>query len=432
LVRVRGKLGKYRIDRRLVEGGYATVYQARDTVSDVAVALKIPHPSQVTKDMLDDFRKEVRMTARLDHPNILPIKDAGIIDGVFYVASPLGIESLADRLARRISSRTVIDFASQMIDAVAYAHRKRVLHCDIKPENFILFADNRIRLADFGIAKVAMRTVQASGSGTVGYIAPEQAMGKVSLRSDVFSLGLVLYRMLAGVLPEWPFAWPPAGHDRLRRRVHPDVIRLLKRALEVDSERRFADGAALARAFGRIRGRAIRRTSTRRGRRTNDGVKWKSLRWQEFSRRFGASLDVHEACHRCGGPTAEVMQGCPWCGARRKASGQPTRFPRRCPRCRRGVKSDWRFCGWCYGAAIHLDGVYRYSDVRYVGRCGNADCADKWIMPFMRYCPWCRRKLARAWPLAGTRDRCPRCRWGVLTDYWDFCPWCARRLTGRG
>ncbi len=431
MIRVRGKLGKYRIERRLAEGGYATVYQARDTVSGVPVALKVPHPSQVTRDMMNDFRKEVRMTAQLDHPNILPIKDAGVIDGVFYVASPLGVETLCDRLARRMSPRTSLQLATQMIDAVAYAHRKHIMHRDIKPENFILFPDNRVRLADFGIARLALRTMVASGSGTVGYIAPEQAMGKVSLRSDVFSLGLVLYRMFAGVLPEWPFAWPPAGMDRLRRTVHPEMIKLLKRSLEVDSERRYADADALARAFGRIRGRVIRRTATRRGRKTESGVKWKSLRWQEFSRNFGSSLEVREACHRCTGPMAEVMQGCPWCGARRKPAKQPTRFPQRCPRCRRGVKSDWRFCGWCYGAAIHPDSVYRYSDVRYAGRCGNADCADKWIMPFMRYCPWCRRKLTRAWPLAGTRDRCAHCRWGVLRDYWDFCPWCVKRLSQR-
>jgi serine/threonine protein kinase len=112
-----------------------------------------------------------------------------------------------------------------MIEAVAYAHRQRIIHCDIKPENFILFPDNRLRLTDFGIARVAQNTVAGSGSGTVGYMAPEQAMGKPSMRSDVFSLGLVIYRMLTGQLPEWPFEWPPprippapaegaCGHDR--------------------------------------------------------------------------------------------------------------------------------------------------------------------------------------------------------------------------
>jgi serine/threonine protein kinase len=94
-----------------------------------------------------------------------------------------------------------------MTSAIAYAHaHNRVIHCDVKPDNFILFPDNVLKLADFGIAKVAYQTLRASGSGTVGYVAPEQAMGKPSFRSDVFSLGLILYRMFSGVLPEWPYA----------------------------------------------------------------------------------------------------------------------------------------------------------------------------------------------------------------------------------
>ena len=95
-----------------------------------------------------------------------------------------------------------VKLADQMLEAVAWAHAHRIIHCDVKPDNFILFTDNRIRLADFGIAKVAMKTIRASGSGTVGYVAPEQAVGKPSFRSDVFSLGLILYRMLSGKLPE--------------------------------------------------------------------------------------------------------------------------------------------------------------------------------------------------------------------------------------
>jgi serine/threonine protein kinase len=187
VVRVRQRLGKYRIDRRLADGGFATVFKAYDTIAGVSVALKVPNGTSPTKEALDDFRKEVRVTAKLDHPNILPVKDAGFIDGVFVIACPLGERSLADRLQHRMSSRTIVELAEQMLAAVAFAHGKRVMHCDIKPENFILFSENRLRLADFGIAKTALRTIQASGSGTVGYVAPEQAMGRPSLRSDVFS-----------------------------------------------------------------------------------------------------------------------------------------------------------------------------------------------------------------------------------------------------
>ena len=121
--------------------------------------------------------------------------------------------SLDDRLQKRISLSTAVDYSAQILAAVAYAHEHRIIHCDIKPDNFLIFADGRVRLADFGIARVAQKTLRGWGEGTVGYIAPEQAMGKPSFRSDVFSTGLVLYRMFSGCLPEWPYRWPPPGQS---------------------------------------------------------------------------------------------------------------------------------------------------------------------------------------------------------------------------
>jgi len=115
-----------------------------------------------------------------------------------------------------------------------------------------------VRLADFGIARLAIRrTLHASGSGTLGYMAPEQAMGKPSYRSDVFAMGLLLYRMLTGHVPEYPFAWPPPGLARLRRKAHPDLIALIRKALEVSPRRRFRDADALYRAYRQIRHRAL-------------------------------------------------------------------------------------------------------------------------------------------------------------------------------
>lgn len=256
-LRARQKLGKYRIHRRLATGGFAEVYSARDTVEGIDVALKIPHDHLLSRGVLQDFRKEARLAAPLDHPNILPIKNAGEVEGRFAIVTRLGQETLADRLGRRMGRKTILAYAEQLLQALAFAHRRRIIHCDLKPENLILFPDNQLRLADFGIAKVARKTVSTSGSGTIGYMAPEQAMGKPSMRSDVFSAGLLLYRMTAGTLPRWPFQWPIVGHERLVRNWHPGFVAIIRRALQVDESKRFATAVQMLDAFQRVRDRAI-------------------------------------------------------------------------------------------------------------------------------------------------------------------------------
>jgi len=244
-------IGKYRIQRRLGTGGFATVYRALDTVEGIHVALKIPHPNFLRPESLGDFRREIRIAARLDHPNILPIKNAEVYDGHLVVAYPLGTGTLDDRLRKRISTAKCLLFAEQILEALAYAHWRRIVHCDVKPENFILFPDDVLRLTDFGIAKVVLRTRSASGSGTIGYVAPEQAMGRPSFRSDVFSAGLVLYRMFSGYLPGWPFRRPFPGSATLRRKVPSVFVDVLHRALHVNDRRRFADAGRMLEAFER-------------------------------------------------------------------------------------------------------------------------------------------------------------------------------------
>jgi len=263
-------LGKYRIQRRIGAGGFATVYAAYDTIEGIPVALKVPHVDQLEKDSLKAIHREVRLTARLEHENILPLRNAMMIDGHLVIATPLGEHTLTDRLHYRLGPKTALSYAEQLIDALAYAHEMRVIHCDIKPDNVIMFPDGQVRLADFGIAKVALRTrtIMGSGQGTVGYIAPEQAMGKPSFRSDVFSMGLLVYRMFAGELPTWPFDWPLPGADRLRRTVSRDFIRFLRRSIEVRERKRFRDGVQMQKAFHQVAPTALR-DSTRSRRATS-------------------------------------------------------------------------------------------------------------------------------------------------------------------
>ncbi len=430
-LRARQRLGKYRIRGRLGKGGFADVYEAVDTVEGARVALKIPHHHLVTKEVLRDFYREVRLASRLDHVNILGLKNAEFIDRKLVMTFALGKETLADRMKRRMSLKTALGLAEQALEAVAFAHRSRIIHCDIKPDNLILFSNDLLRLTDFGIAKVARRTIRASGSGTIGYCAPEQAMGKPSQRSDVFSLGLIFYQMLSARLPEWPFSWPPPGHDRLRRRVHADMVAVIRRSLEVEPRRRFRDANAFLAAFRRAKPKALRRSQTTRRRqhsKPTGGNHWKSIRYRQFRKRWGRELETRHACAACSGPVGESMRFCPWCGQARRVHQGRTSFPARCPRCARGVKLDWRFCPWCYGAGFAPHGTRQYTDKRYSARCSNPSCSRKQLMPFMRYCPWCRRKVRRQWPIAGHRERCGSCGWGVLKEFWHTCPWCGKSL----
>lgn len=252
------RLGKYRLERRIGRGGFATVYAAGDTLLGVKVALKIPSADLVSQELLDEFRREARLTMTLDHPHILPIRDATFIDGHFVIITPLAEKTLEDRLRKRIAFETAFNIIQQLLEAVAYAHEAGVIHCDIKPENILMFEDNHIRLADFGIAKVAQTTINGSGTGTVGFMSPEQAMGKPSARSDVFSIGLLAFRMFSGKWPEYPFEWPIPGAAQLRRRAHPDLIALIRKSIAINPRQRYRDASQMLRQWEKTRMKAIR------------------------------------------------------------------------------------------------------------------------------------------------------------------------------
>jgi serine/threonine-protein kinase len=361
---------------------------------------------------------------------VSPLKYADYIDGTFVIVTALGLMTVDARLQRRISVDTTLIFAEQMLAAVAHAHDQGIIHCDIKPDNFLVFPENRVRLTDFGIARFAQHTLQGSGAGTVGYIAPEQAMGKPSFRSDVFSLGLVFYRMFTGYLPEWPFDWPPPGYLRLRKRIEPDLIDLIRKCLELNTRRRYRDAVEMQAAFHRIvhGPRRQKRKSGKTTSRGSAGTQWQQVRRQEFRQQFGRLLQTHLRCEHCQGPVAEAMRNCPWCGKTHQVKDHKTRFPAQCPRCRRGIKLDWHYCAWCYGAGLDPQTNRKFNDRRYTHRCDNPRCDRKQLMPFMRYCPWCRRRVRKKWTIDDIKDRCHRCGWGVLPGFWKCCPWCAAKL----
>ncbi len=209
---------RYRIERELGAGGMAVVYLAHDVRHDRKVALKVLRAELAAILGGERFLKEIRTTANLQHPHILPLHDSGEADGVvFYVMPYVEGESLRDRLARdkQLPVEEAVRIGREVAGALDYAHRHNVVHRDIKPEN-ILLHDGQALVADFGIALAAARTDGASrltetgmSLGTPQYMAPEQAMGEreVTAKADIYALGCVVYEMLAG---EPPFMGPTA------------------------------------------------------------------------------------------------------------------------------------------------------------------------------------------------------------------------------
>jgi hypothetical protein len=426
VLKARQKLGKYRIERRISEGPIAAVYEAVDTIHGARVALKIPHETAMNEHFLSDFKREARLSSRLEHPNILPIRDASFIDGRFVIAMPLGERSLTSRMRRRISTDTALRFVDQALAAVAHAHGANVIHCDIKPDNFIVFPNQQLKLTDFGFSKVAQHTLKASGSGTVGYIAPEQALGRPKFQSDVFSLGLVIYELLSGHLPEWPYDWPPPEIRRVRSKLKPKLVDWLRRSMAVRPEERFKNAVTMYREFKHLRNGAAKKKAHKR-RKEDDPSLWQTVLFRQFQRRYQKVLETRYDCRHCGGPVSEPMRCCPWCGTEPPLSRHTSALPAECPRCHRGMKVDWKYCPHCYGPGFKVETTRRYSDRRYTAKCQNEACRGP-LMPFMHYCPWCRAKTKRPWKLPGSEERCPHCRWGVDTRYWHHCPWCAKAL----
>jgi serine/threonine protein kinase len=217
---------RYRLDRELGRGGMATVYLAYDLRHDRPVALKVLQP-ELAQALGPErrFLREIRTAARLEHLHILPLLDSGEAEGWLWYTMPyVEGESLRDRLRRegQLPVEEALRLTSEVADALEYAHAHGVVHRDIKPEN-ILVSGGHARVADFGIAKAVEAAggekLTASGVmvGTPAYMSPEQASdaGQIDGRSDLFSLGCVLYELLTGELP-----WTgPTTHALIARRL---------------------------------------------------------------------------------------------------------------------------------------------------------------------------------------------------------------------
>jgi serine/threonine-protein kinase len=423
------RLGKYRLDRRIGEGASADVWLARDLVEGRRVAVKVIPPAVVAEFGADQIEEEARLAAKLDHPNILGIRNADWSDGHFLIVTDVAQRSLDRYVSARRSVPLALSIIRDAAAGLAYAHGRKVLHRDIKPANILIFPGRHAKLADFGTARFApKKTGLLTEVGTFGYMAPEQAYGRPRYASDVFSLGLTAYQLLTGVLPTWPFEWPFEAHERFAQRVPKEVQPVIRRALEVRVARRWRDGQAFHEALERALQRAEQRELPARNGPTRRAPSRKpspfelETRW--FRREFGARLGVLFDCYRCGGPISEAMTHCPWCGTDANSFIEVTRAPMVCPECERGVRPEWRACPWCYKGRFQGNGKTPPPDPRATRRCTKKGCSGQ-LRPYMRYCPMCKTKVKRVWREPDLPP-CPRCRWPTAPR-WRFCAWCGRR-----
>jgi len=261
--------GRYRIERELGAGGMATVYLAHDLKHDRKVALKVLRPELAAVLGGDRFVQEIKTTAALQHPHILPLFDSGTADGFLYYVMPyIAGETLRDKLNRetQLGIAEAVKITTEVADALDYAHRHGVIHRDIKPEN-ILLHDGRPVVADFGIALALSAaaggrlTETGMSLGTPHYMSPEQATAEKELtnRSDIYSLGCVLYEMLTGNPPHVGSSAQQVimriltedaqPVTTLRKSVPPNVAAALARALERLPADRFEDARSFAAAL---------------------------------------------------------------------------------------------------------------------------------------------------------------------------------------
>jgi eukaryotic-like serine/threonine-protein kinase len=300
----RALAGRYDVREVIGRGGMGTVYVARDPRHNRDVAIKVLDTSEAASDARARFLREIRVTAGLTHPGIVPVFDSGDAEGLLYYVMPvLRGETLRQRMSRAaLSPAEASSLIADVADALDLAHRHGIVHRDVKPEN-ILFVEGRPVLTDFGVAYVAeaeTKTQTGAMVGTLLYMSPEQldSRSAVDARADVYALGCILYELLYGKPPHAADTVPRFLVQRASQAVTiptdrptpPGIQSVLRRALERDPENRFPSAAAFATALREARVVPIATTDRRALRWTTGAIVTIALlaTGALFARRIGA------------------------------------------------------------------------------------------------------------------------------------------------
>lgn len=258
---------RYKVTELIGEGGMALVYKAKDLLLDRWVALKVLRPQLVSdKDFVNRFHREARAVASLSHPNIVNIYDIGQDKEIHYlVMENVQGESLNETIKRfGVMPPTVaLEIAIQICEALVVAHKNNIVHCDIKPHNILITKEGRVKVTDFGIARAVNSATLVQTEtviGTAHYFSPEQARGEtINARSDLYSLGVVLYEMLTGQVPfrgDSPISVAlkhinedPLPPSQLNEKLPKRIDKLVMRSMVKDPNRRFTDASEMLRAL---------------------------------------------------------------------------------------------------------------------------------------------------------------------------------------